>query len=734
MTDSPADDNRSASVDSNSAFNAVFQLLDSRGFGKLNLESIFEFVSAVPLPPALNEVTQLYQQFDDDGSGDIDVDEFPGLCTALETLCQVSAREMLQCYERRQYEHLFEMVDDDGGGSISSQELKVLIESLHGMLNLKHTAADVALLLKEAGTDELDFEAFHDVMQKVMGGRSIVQVVRAFEEAQRRKAMQKQEAMHKLESFVVQNSRPGATKQALLDGGAQAAQRRARSGTTKFACINCAKKDAEIANLRETVASLEQKLAAFTDAKPPTEHNEPRVRNGLHNVSKAAPALKAAPYVVSAAVNIERARRVKLICAGAQETNPQKAGKTIAALADAAHKAQRQVGPVLTDPSATLRSLHALLVEFHVAIKEDKADVALATRLTVETGALRMKLEANAETLGWVVDAAVEAREQLIDAAVAAAPSSNGASRMMAAALGVEKATQKLADTQAVLLFFSGGELSELELLMQALVDGDYATPTEGALEEIRVWLEADEAMFGKDNVQSLVASLKETVYGVQAMAGSFVASSKRDRGVGTTGSPGDVEFQKKAPPMSKKLEKQEVEPKTGLFSRPPRVRDIGKEVDRRGATVDLMIERYLRSGVQVPPNFARVYTHNLQEMEKRKHMFAFGTRRIDLCVVDNHLAVPTGGGYMYFDEYCSTYTDLETDRMRRELTRSASPQPQGLQASASPSSFSRGLRSGSHESAFRSGSRNHVSAPLAATPARHRDASASPLPVAASP
>jgi len=69
-----------------------------------------------------------------------------------------------------------------------------------------------------------------------------------------------------------------------------------------------------------------------------------------------------------------------------------------------------------------------------------------------------------------------------------------------------------------------------------------------------------------------------------------------------------------------------------------------------------------------------------------QRHTFRFGTRLVDVTPQGEKLAVHAFGGYMYFDEYCSKFTDIQSQRLNREAKRTGPASTSIISVVTSPS------------------------------------------------
>lgn len=659
--------------------------MDHRGFGKVTLEAIFEFVSAAPNPPSADKVAQLYVDFDDDGSGDIDSGEFVGLCGALESLMNMTAVEMIQHFEKKQYERLFALVDEDGGGTIDSQELKTLIDALNTMLNLHHSIADVAIMLRDFKSGELYFEDFYKLMKKITGGKSILQVVRAFEEARRQS---KEKTTQNIELFE--------SKSSASFGPPPPRQMSMRNRSQTHACLNCAQKNVQIAELQKRIQELERSNEEARKATAePVKSIELQLPDALHRLESAIGVFKSFPVCLSTSIHSNRTSRLLRFAQLSLELNPSEVGQMMAEAADSCHRAQREVPPVF---EAVRFHAHKVLEVKQEIIKLMQMGKTISRsevpELLIRAQMARRDCQLTCDNLAFASDVAVEGRVAFCESALASQPFSGTPKKLLQAVIAAETVTQQILDLRGLLGYYGSVESLELEILLNQATENnsDVAPLEEEVLEAWKTHIEWEESLLAKDKFTDFVKSMKETAYAIQATSTTLTTNTRRDRGSMTTGPDTILELRKIAP-QKKGGPPPELDKAHGLLSRPPRARDLFAEKDRRPQVVDSMIERYIKNGVLVPENFGRVFSQDMRL--NNRHMFQFGTRVIDLVVVDEFVAVMVGGGFMYFDEFCSLYTEQENTRLQRRISRSRSPEP----ASGSPS------RSGSvqtnHHSTF---------------------------------
>uniref|UniRef100_A0A7S1QIE6 EF-hand domain-containing protein n=1 Tax=Neobodo designis TaxID=312471 RepID=A0A7S1QIE6_NEODS len=681
-------DRAESSMGDAEGFQGAFALLDVRGFGKIGLEAIFDFVSACPSPPSIEEVTRMYNEFDEDGSGDIDSGEFVGFIDELEKVTGYCAKEMIAFFERKQYEALFNLVDDDGGGTISCQELRVLVDALHAMLDLRLSSGDVRNLMKEYDSDELNFEAFYTLMKKITGHKSILLVVRAFKEAQRRSKEKLSSAIQRFES---------QGKDAKNSPAPQKPPPRVRQ--TSVQCPMCKEKDAELAFLRRRVAELEAEASAAAAAsqnKPKTVENvEPRVRLGLRSIEMAVSAQSALPQVKVPALNSTESLRFVGVMDDTAHVDPSSMAANasrLADLADTTHKAQRQVAPVLDGPCDAA----ALLVKEKQALLQRVAageaiDAAGANEALSTIANFKMQVSVMAESLHWTVEAAAEARTALTSWAAALVPFCSRVRKYAGSIRDAEEITQRLLETSTMVLWYGAEVPSEIEIALERVADGGDLGFSEDDLERLREDLDGDAKRFSKEERTALLGLMRDTTYGVQTLGQALSSATKRDRGVGTA----PLQAILPAEPLQRIMPEPRHAPQgnmtQGSRSRPARGRDVYVIRDTRAPAVDALLMRYLQSGVKVPGNFARLEPK--EPRDRDRHFFQFGSRRVEIVMVEEALAVKVGGGFMYFEEFCDMYTELEVTRVNRSIARSPSPNVfAAASAAASPSRSASGV------------------------------------------
>ena len=645
-------------------FQGVFTLIDHRGFGKVTLESIFEFVNAMPVPPASDAVMRIYAEFDEDGSGDIDAHEFVGLCSALESLLAMTAHDMIGHFERSQYQRLFQLCDEDNGGTIDSNELKAVIESLHGMLSLKGTAADVALIMRDTHMSELAFDDFYAIMKKICKGKPIQFVVKAFEEAQRRSKDLKSSALKRFQDAASGVREQSNVVKKVLD--------------KERVCINCTKRELEIRELRSRLSELESQLSQSFSAAAQQEacsliSVEPRLQSASKSLESAVGIFKQfAPALQSAAFHC-RSHRVRRITDTALETERDDHSRKLAEMADIVHKAQRQIGPVYTPVRSICHEIVTKKLDILRLILDAKqsGQVPPGVANTFQDAAAfcatkRIEVCAMSESLAWVTECAAEVRSTLSEATLAAASYSSAPKKLMQCVREAEITTERLFELFVLLSFYGSENLSEAEDLMNASA-ADVLRYDASVIEGLLHRCEAEAQTLSKKSFDALTAALRDTTYAFQSIASSVLKSTTKDRAVGTQPLEAilPAEPLRRLPPAKKYEDSSPMFAAQSAFSRPARARNIFAEQDRRAETVDNLVARYLASGIRVPRNFTRVRPAD-DRLAQVRNPFRFGTKIIELLVVEDYIAVIVGGGYMYLDEFCERYTSAEEVKLER--------------------------------------------------------------------
>ena len=103
--------------------------------------------------PSDAELEDMIAEVDDDGSGEIEFDEF----------CEMMARKMSECDAEDELKQAFDMFDTDGNGFVTKNELKIVMEKLGEKLS----SIEIDEMITEADTDndgQVNWEEFREMM------------------------------------------------------------------------------------------------------------------------------------------------------------------------------------------------------------------------------------------------------------------------------------------------------------------------------------------------------------------------------------------------------------------------------------------------------------------------------------------------------------------------------------------------------------------------------------------
>ena len=103
--------------------------------------------------PSDAELQDMIAEVDDDGSGEIEFEEF----------CEMMARKMNECDVEEELKQAFDMFDTDGNGFVTKDELKIVMEKLGEKLS----SVEIDEMISEADTDndgQVNWEEFRVMM------------------------------------------------------------------------------------------------------------------------------------------------------------------------------------------------------------------------------------------------------------------------------------------------------------------------------------------------------------------------------------------------------------------------------------------------------------------------------------------------------------------------------------------------------------------------------------------
>eukprot|EP00293_Proteomonas_sulcata_P014763 CAMPEP_0184288178 /NCGR_PEP_ID=MMETSP1049-20130417/674_1 /TAXON_ID=77928 /ORGANISM="Proteomonas sulcata, Strain CCMP704" /LENGTH=702 /DNA_ID=CAMNT_0026594413 /DNA_START=43 /DNA_END=2147 /DNA_ORIENTATION=- len=161
----------------------AFELFDKDGSGTIDASELGDALRAMGQEVSDSDLKEMLAQADDDGTGEIEFEEFCGLMgielpnkkpkpkskdSASQPKAKVEVsnpREVLTKEEIQDLEEIFNMFDEDGGGEITLDELSRMMEGLGRKVEedkLRAMMADV----DEDGTGSIDLEEFLMIMAK----------------------------------------------------------------------------------------------------------------------------------------------------------------------------------------------------------------------------------------------------------------------------------------------------------------------------------------------------------------------------------------------------------------------------------------------------------------------------------------------------------------------------------------------------------------------------------------
>jgi len=155
-------------------FRAIFDKYDTSGDGSVDAAEMQQVFQAVGVHLKQFQVEQIVREFDIDGSGEIEFEEFMVMMIKL-----LNRRIRADCIDYRdyladalisRYEQMFRQYDASGDGSISREELEDMLQKL----NINLTAIQIDEVIAEVdkdGSGEIEFDEFLSMMAKLGGAR-----------------------------------------------------------------------------------------------------------------------------------------------------------------------------------------------------------------------------------------------------------------------------------------------------------------------------------------------------------------------------------------------------------------------------------------------------------------------------------------------------------------------------------------------------------------------------------
>jgi len=663
-------------------FSEAFALMDSRGGGVLSLDNVYEFCEALPDPPAQSVVRKLYNQFDEDGSGDIDSDEFLGFCQALEKAVGTSVADMLAHFTKAMYKRLFELVDEGGDSNamVSKDELKMLLEAISPLLSSKFSANDVINVIRDY-PGELDFNNFCDVVKKLTVGKSISQVVTAFEEAKRRRKAAKHYAMQR---FQESGPRSGIA----VDRGGES------GGGQRSLCFMCVEKDEQIRELQDIIAQLEggkddAPARAPTVATIRRDEDEPHgdpweELHSLNRVVATSSWLRKFPEYVKAAVHSNKSSRINEM-ANFYLERARGAGIDTDAVARTVNDAVAEHDEHVSQMRAVADVCMMEIREFHrhademlnLMRSQAELDRPKIEEALDHMSILRERCQAMRSDADWLIDSLAERRTDCATKALCVAPYTNKSQKLVQLVLDAEDATQRLLDMGTVMNMYGSDQLLDIEIFAKRMLSGAKTGVTPEEVERLTDSTAKTLGRLTPDDWNTLFGDLSKSMVGM-ARAASTTQSMRKEKAIMTQPvvdlTPLQRLQKKGAEPVPGATDDDrsgngaDYTPNVRMRSSSPRVRQMKTTRPRDAvAHVDRIVQQYvLKSGEDAPPLPA-----NFHRVEPGSNTFVFGTKKIEVIPVDRSACVKVGGGYLMFDEFVRKYSQQEA---RRFVVRESAP------------------------------------------------------------
>merc|ERR1711893_194178 len=134
-----------------------FNMFDVKQQEFLSAEDLDDILRAMGFRPSKEELKEILEEIDEDGSGEIEFNEFCQLCAKF--LVEEPDEDTL----RNELKEAFRIYDKDGSGAITTDQLREII----GELDPRLTSEDLDGIIEEIdedGSGTMDFDEFCQLM------------------------------------------------------------------------------------------------------------------------------------------------------------------------------------------------------------------------------------------------------------------------------------------------------------------------------------------------------------------------------------------------------------------------------------------------------------------------------------------------------------------------------------------------------------------------------------------
>merc|ERR1711962_1930024 len=144
-------------VDEIKCLKVCFDLFDTKKVEFLSADDLGEIMRAMGFRPTKEELQELLEEIDEDGSGEIEIGEFCQLCATF--LVEDPDMETM----KRELKDAFSIYDKEGQGFITTEALSGLITELLAPLTNEEVEG-ILEELDEDGSGSMDFDEFCEMM------------------------------------------------------------------------------------------------------------------------------------------------------------------------------------------------------------------------------------------------------------------------------------------------------------------------------------------------------------------------------------------------------------------------------------------------------------------------------------------------------------------------------------------------------------------------------------------